>query len=77
MEKEVYSYINTFHMPLNPYSQKILTCDTPPVEYKGYQIFHRVKSANKDANVYDIVKDGKCIGMYAGPNGARRKIDSL
>lgn len=25
----------------------------------------------------DIVKDGICIGMYAGINGAKKRIDEL
>lgn len=54
--------------------------DTTPKEYKGYLIYHRIDYGmpiNSGANVFDIVKDGVCVGQYAGPNGARAKIDSL
>jgi len=69
------TYLNKFHNPRNQYSSEYLNCDTPPVEYKGFLVFHRIVSKENGGNVFDIVKDGECIGMYAGINGAKRFID--
>lgn len=57
-----------FNMPM-------IETDAQPVEYGGFLIYHRVNHVNKDANVFDVVKDGACIGQYAGINGAKRFID--
>jgi len=73
-------YINTFHNPRNPVSIKLLKTDSKPVNYKGYLIYHRINAPSpieNGAHVFDIVLNGECIGQYAGPNGARKFIDSL
>ena len=53
-------------------ASEIVTTDAIPKEYKGYLIFERIKGIH-----FDIVKDGVCLGMYAGPNGARARIDEM
>jgi hypothetical protein len=70
------TYKNSFHQKGNPYSQEIITArlGESPVEYYGYLIYRRLDG---DYWVYDIVKDGVCIGMYAGINGAKARIDEL
>ena len=72
------TYINSFFEGAggfnNPYASKILKCNEAPEEYKGYLIYPRV-NYGFEGDVFDIVKDGVCIGMNAGPNGAKRKID--
>jgi len=67
------TYLNSFHKPdaKGAYGPPSFTVDVSPEEYRGYQIFHR------QMQVWDIVKDGVCIGMYAGPNGARGRVDLL
>lgn len=63
-------YINTFWRKGMPEGDKVLKCDKEPVNYNGFLIYERAKGT-----VYDVVKDGACIGMYAGLNGAKRNID--
>lgn len=64
-------YKNSFYNKNTQGSQSVLSCDKPPEKYKGYLIYHRL------SRCYDIVKNGVCIGMYAGPNGAKSHIDRL
>jgi len=70
------TYKNSFHQKNNPYSQEIITArlGEPPVEYYGYLIYRRL---DEGYEVFDIVKDGVCVGMYAGINGAKRHIDEF
>jgi hypothetical protein len=73
-------YINTFHDYKNPISKKVFYTDVKPSEYKGYLIYHRINAPSEiknGAHVFDIILNGKCIGQYAGPNGARQFIDNL
>jgi hypothetical protein len=63
-------YKNSFYKKSTPESKPVLFCDKGPVEYKGYLIYQRMKDC------FDIVKDGVCIGMYAGINGAKKSIDN-
>ena len=48
----------------------------PPKEYKGYLIYHRIRSTSKGGDCYDVVKAGVCLTQLAGPNGARKAIDN-
>ena len=66
------TYINSFHNPNNADSKEILSCDSDAIKYKGYLIYQRIKST-----CFDVVKDGICVGMYAGVNGAKIFIDGL
>ncbi len=52
------------------------TCETKPEEYRGYQLFTRIKG--KPGNqVIDVVKDGVCVTQMAGLNGARQAVDQM
>ena len=64
------TYKNSFHKPKYQDSKPEIEIKSVPVEYKDYLIYKR-------SNVFDIVKDGVCIGMYAGINGAKKRIDEL
>lgn len=64
-------YINSFYDNDKLNRKQYLETDATPVKYKGFLIYHRTYS------IFDIVKDGICIGMYAGLNGAKGRIDTL
>lgn len=68
-------YQNPFFSLKYQDSKPFIETAAAPVEYKGFLIYHRVKSYNPGGNVFDIVKDGVCVGMYAGLNGAKKAID--
>lgn len=70
-------YKNSFYNEKDQNSKKYFETSEIPIEHKGYFIYHRIKSTIKDLNVFDVVKDGICIGMYAGINGAKKFIDNL
>jgi hypothetical protein len=70
------TYKNKFYNPQINTSKPIIETDSTPVEYKGYLIYHRIKNNGKWGDIFDIVKNGECVGMYAGMNGAKQKIDS-
>jgi hypothetical protein len=70
------TYKNSFYDNDKKDRNPVLTTDLKPVEYKGYLIYHRINSTIKSGNVFDIVKDDICIGMYAGINGAKQRIDT-
>jgi len=67
------TYKNPFFQKNNPYSREIHTySENDYIEtYKGYAIW--LYSPNQ----YDIVKDKVIVGMCAGINGAKRRIDEL
>ena len=50
--------------------------DAKPVEYRGYVLYHRIPGAS-GRGCWDVVKDGVCVGQYAGPSGARQFVDKL
>jgi hypothetical protein len=66
------SYTNPFHSPQYSGSTPVITTDSKPSEYRGYLIYERIRG-----QVWDIVKDGVCVGMNAGPRGARKRIDEI
>lgn len=70
-------YKNSFYNPKDQNSKLFIETEISPIEYKGFEIYQRIKSNNSSSNVFDIVKDGVCVGMNAGLNGAKKKIDSL
>lgn len=71
-------YANSWHKPDDRHSgPKMFTTDVRPETYRGYLIYNRVRELSKWGGVWDIVKDGICVGQYAGPSGARRRIDEL
>ena len=65
------TYKNSFHSAKYQDSKPEIEIKSAPIEYKNYLIYKRSKE------VFDIVKDGVCIGMYAGINGAKKRIDEL
>lgn len=69
-----YSYKNPWHKEdsmMNHYGPRFYKTDSIPVEYKGYQIFERIKGSS------DIVKDGFCVTQrYCVPNRAKLAIDA-
>ena len=77
----IHTYKNQWHRPSKPmYGPTEYNCESDPVEYRGYLIFHRINSTasiKSGGHVFDIVRDGVCLSQMAGPNGARRKIDLI
>ncbi len=71
------SYINSFYENDKKERNPVLTTHSKPVEYKGYLIYHRISGTTKNGDVFDSVKDGVCVGMSAGLNGAKNRIDKL
>lgn len=70
-------YKNSFYNPENCTSLEWIYRDdnyNPPFHYKGYMIYERFEHGYQ---IFDIVKDDVCIGMYAGINGAKGRIDEL
>lgn len=65
-------YTNPFYSPKILGSQPEIQTDVQPIEHKGYLIYERIKGS-----VWDIVKDGICVTMMAGLNGAKRAIDMI
>ena len=64
------TYRNPWHHPsTREYGPGFYTTSAKPVEYRGYQIFHRLS--------FDVVKDGCCVGQYHGINGAKQFVDKL
>ncbi|WP_099368052.1 hypothetical protein [Sphingobacterium sp. 1.A.4] len=65
-------YRNSFHDSMSHDSKEFITTEASPIEYKDHLIYERIKSV-----CFDVVKDGVCIGMYAGINGAKGFIDKI
>lgn len=67
----MHTYKNIFYNVNYQNSCREYTADLNSIIYKGYEI-HRYSSIN-----FHIVKDGVCIGMMAGINGAKGRIDKI
>jgi len=65
------TYLNSFYKENLKEGSKYINTDSIPVEYKRHLIYRR------NLNVFDIVKNDICIGVYAGINGAKGRIDQL
>jgi hypothetical protein len=65
-------YKNSFYSPEHKGELPEFTTDATPIDYKGFQIYQYIKGS-----VWHTVKDGVCIAMNAGPNGAKRRIDEM
>lgn len=63
-------YKNPFYSPNYQNSTPVIQTDAKPIEYNGYLIYERIKGG-----CFDVVKDGVCLTMRAGLNGAKRAID--
>ena len=64
------TYKNSFYVNEKQNRTEFITCEKNPIFYKGFLIYHRW------IELFDIVKDEVCIGMYAGLNGAKKAIDN-
>lgn len=60
-------YRNPWHRSGEP---EFYETTTKPVEYRGFQIFHRFGG-------WELVKDGVCLTQRAGKNGPRNLADAL
>lgn len=63
-------YINSFYNERNPRSYKTISGSRYLETYKDFDLY------KYSDNEFHIVKDGICIGMFAGLNGAKREIDN-
>lgn len=72
MESRI-TFKNPFHQKHNPYSREYHEYyPNDFVEnYGGYEIWRYTFSQ------WDIVKDGVIVGMRAGLNGAKKRIDEI
>jgi hypothetical protein len=65
------TYTNQWHKPNQPeYGPAVYETDAPAEEYREFEIY------NRQAAVWDVVKDGVCVSQCAGINGAKRQIDN-
>lgn len=64
-------YRNKFYSPKYQDSKPVIETNAEPVKYKGYLIYERIKGI-----CFDVVKNGVCVSMYAGLNGAKHAIDN-
>jgi len=67
-------YENPWHDPTDRMSRSHFETDIRPVKYRGYLIYHRIKSSS-GGDCYDVVKDDLCLTQRAGLNGAKKAID--
>ena len=65
------TYKNLFYNKHYQGSRERYECDKNPIIYRGYEI-HQYSFSQ-----WHIVIDGECIGMNAGLNGAKRRIDQI
>lgn len=50
---------------------RIYKTEAKPVEYRGYTLYRRLECC------WDVVKDGNCVGQYAGKSGAQGFVNRL
>ena len=69
-------YVNSFwsHGSLDP---RVYKTTAKPVEHRGYLIYNRIRSTTPHGGCWDVVKDGMCVGQYAGKTGAMGFVDML
>jgi len=63
-------YLNSFYNSVYGTDPRVYTTDAKPIEYKGCQLYQRIKG-----RCWDVVRDGVCIGQYAGRSGAEAFVD--
>lgn len=66
----MHEYRNSFYHPTQGHDPEIYRTDVKPIEYKGCQLYQRIKG-----RCWDVVRDGVCIGQYAGRSGAEAFVD--
>lgn len=64
------TYKNKFYGKHYQNSTPTITVNSEPEIYKGYKIYQRY------TGMFDIVMNGICVGMCAGLDGAKRRIDN-
>ena len=65
-------YKNPYHDPWKHYlGPEYYESNARPTKYGGYLIIRRLPQ------VWDIVKDGECVGQMAGKKKKKRAIDNL
>lgn len=72
-----YTYKNPFYHPSYSGSRPEYGTNEPPIEYKGYQIFHRIKSTSKDGDCCDLVKDGAIISQRVTVRSCKAFVDTF
>lgn len=71
------TYKNPWHKPNKPeYGPAEYSTEAAPIHYRGYSLYERIPGPIGRC-CWDVVKDGACVGQYAGPNGARGFVDQL
>lgn len=71
-------YSNPLYNPAKPeYGPEYYETSAKPIFYRGYRIYHRVKSKTPGGNVWDIVIFDSCVTQMAGLDGAKRAIDKM
>lgn len=68
-----YRYKNPWHNPASSFSKPEFVCHSHPINYMGYQIFHRGKS--KSYPIFDVLKEGACVTQRNSLNAAMNFID--
>ena len=66
------SYANPWYSPSSGVDPAVYTTDAKPVEYHGFQIFHRIKGV-----CCDVVYEGVCVAQRVGMSGAREAIERI
>ncbi len=64
------TYRNSFYDAMHGHDPEIYRTEARPIEYKGCLLYQRLKGV-----CWDVVKDGVCIGQYAGRRGAEAFVD--
>ena len=73
-------YKNPWHKKLtNDCGPEFYETEEQAREYRGFLIFHRIKSNKRGANIFDIVHNGTCVAQRAGDtnHGLNLVIDKL
>lgn len=70
-QSKKYRYRNPWHRPLKSEGGEFFETTVAPVEYRGFQIFHRFKGS------HELVKDGVCLTIRAGRGGPASLADAL
>lgn len=70
MNRTETTYRNPWHRAdERMYGEPTYRTSVKPTMYRGYAIYHRI--------AFDVVKNGCCVGQYAGLSGAKRFIDLI
>ena len=56
-------YINSFYNSRYQDSKFEIETDIVPIKYKGYLIYHRLRTTFEYGDIFEVVKDGVCVGI--------------